>query len=133
MLVLVIENHEHDYEHEHEGTIVAPPALITACPRVSPPGGTRMALHLERGSVDLTADAMDLRQVLMELFMLMEVKYDLPPEVQGTVTIRLHNASFAQALDQLLGHDFVYDIGPHDVVYVHRRGTTWMPGGKTPQ
>lgn len=87
-----------------------------------------MALHLDRGSVELNAVDMDVRQVLMELFMLMGVKYDLPPEVQGTVSINLHNASYRQALEVILDKEFIYDIGPHDVLYVHRRGTTWRPG-----
>jgi len=87
-----------------------------------------MALHLNRGSVELNATDMDLRQVLMELFLLMGVKYDLPPEVQGTVTVSLHNATYQQALELLLGSEFTYDIGPHDVLYIHKSGTTWRPG-----
>ncbi len=89
-----------------------------------------MALHLEHGSVELDADEMDLRQVLLELFAQMGVNYDLPPEVQGTVTISLHNATYQQALAVLLHPAFTYDIGPHDTIYVHRRGTTWRPGQK---
>lgn len=87
-----------------------------------------MALHLNRGSVDIEAVEMDLRQVLAEVFMQMGVKYDLPPEVQGTVSISLHNATYHQALEVLLGSEYSYDIGPHDVLYVHRGGTTWRPG-----
>ena len=88
-----------------------------------------MALHLNRGSIDLEATDMDLRQVLEQLFVQMGVRYDLPPEVQGTVTTSLHNMTYQQALAQLLGTDFTYDIGPHDVLYIHKRGTTWRPGG----
>ncbi len=87
-----------------------------------------MPLHLDNGAVELNAIDMDLRQLLMELFMLMNVKYDLPPEVQGTVSVSLHNATYRQALEVLLGSEFTYDIGPHDVLYVHRSGTTWRPG-----
>lgn len=86
-----------------------------------------MALHLENGALDIVADGMDLRQVLQEVFMQMGVKYDLPPEVQGTVTTSIHNATYEQALALILGHDYTYTIGPHDVIYVHKRGTTWRP------
>ncbi|MHB9131939.1 MAG: hypothetical protein ACYDBB_12765 [Armatimonadota bacterium] len=89
-----------------------------------------MALHLERGSVDIVAASMDLRDVLSGLFMEMGVTYDLAPEVQGVVTIDLHNASYEQALHMLLGDKFVYDIGPHNTIYVHKRGTTWKPGSE---
>lgn len=89
-----------------------------------------MALHLDRGTVDMTVEDMDLRQVLDQLFMQMSVKYDLPPEVQGTVTIRLHNATYQQALELILGTAFTYSIGPHDTVYVHRGGTSWRPGNE---
>ncbi|HEY3378766.1 MAG TPA: hypothetical protein VGL77_14865 [Armatimonadota bacterium] len=89
-----------------------------------------MALHLHQGSVDIVADGRDLRQVLQELFMQMEVKYDLPPEVQGAVTLSLHNATYAQALDTILGSEFTYTIGPHDVLYVHKGGTSWKPGNE---
>jgi len=91
-----------------------------------------MAMHLERGSVDLEARGRNLRDVLDELFLVMGVKYDLPPEVQGTVTVDLHNATYEQALDLLLGSEFTYDIGPHDIIYVHRGGTTWKPGWEEP-
>lgn len=92
-------------------------------------------LHLDRGSVDLQAVEKDLRDVLMELFLVMglDVKYDLPPEVQGTVTTDLHNVTYAQALDLLLGHAFTYTVGPHDVIYIHRSGTSWAPGLHEPE
>lgn len=91
-----------------------------------------MALHLDGGSVDLEARERNLREVLAELFLLMGAKYDLPPEVQGTVTVDLHNATYRQALEVLLGSEFTYTIGPHDVIYVHRGGTTWRPGWEEP-
>ncbi len=87
-----------------------------------------MALHLEHGAVNLVARDMDLRQVLDELFLVMGTAYSLPPEVQGTVTLDLHNATYRQALDAVLGSEFTYDIGPHDTIYIHRGGTTWRPG-----
>lgn len=89
-----------------------------------------MAVHLDRGSVDLTGVDRDLRDVLTELFQIMDVKFDLQPEVQGTVTIDLHNATYQQALAVLLGHNYEYTVGPHDVIYIHSRGTTWRPGGQ---
>lgn len=89
-----------------------------------------MAIHLERGSVNLEARGRNLRDVLDELFLQMGAKYDLPPEVQGTVTIDFHNATYAQALDLLLGSEFTYSIGPHDIIYIHRGGTSWRPGGE---
>ncbi|HEX2950053.1 MAG TPA: STN domain-containing protein [Armatimonadota bacterium] len=89
-----------------------------------------MALHLDRGTVDIEAHDMDLRQVLDELFMLIGVKYDLPPEVQGRVTVDLHNATYEQALDMILGSQFTYSIGPHEIIYVHKGGTTWRPGNE---
>ena len=88
-----------------------------------------MAVHLDQGSVDIEARGRDLRDVLAELFQQMGVKYDLPPEVQGTVDLDLHNATYQQVLQVLLGHEFTCSIGPHDTVYVHRTGTTWRPGG----
>jgi len=91
-----------------------------------------MSMHLDHGSVDLEERGQNLRDVLAELFLLMGVQYDLPPEVQGTVTVDLHNATYGQALDVLLGSEFTYTIGPHDVIYVHRGGTTWKPGWEEP-
>lgn len=88
-----------------------------------------MAVHLNHGAMDLVAEDRDLRQVLEEIFMMADVRYDMPPEVRGTVTIRLHNATYEQALHLVLGHVFTYTIGPHDTIYVHRSGTTWRPGG----
>jgi len=91
-----------------------------------------MTVHLDRGSVDLEARDMNLRDVLEELFLQMGAKYDLPPEVQGRITVNLHNATYKQALAVLLGSEFTYTIGPHDVIYVHRGGTTWRPGWEEP-
>ena len=87
-----------------------------------------MTLHLDRGSVDIIADNLDIRQVLEELFLLMSVKYDLPPEVQGRVTVNINNATYMQALQAILGSNYTYSIGPHDVLYIHKGGTTWKPG-----
>ena len=91
-----------------------------------------MAIHLDRGAIELIADGRDLREVLAELFVGLDVNYSLPPEVQGAVTISLHNASLRQALDILLRPHFTFTIGPHDTIYVHRTGTTWKPGWETP-
>jgi len=88
-----------------------------------------MALHLDRGSVELSVAGRNVREVLEELFTEMQAKYDLPPEVQGTVNIELHNATYQQALDELLRPlHFTYTIGPHETIFVHKRGTTWKPG-----
>lgn len=87
-----------------------------------------MALHLERGAVNLSFADIDLRQALEMLFQQMHVDYVLPSEVDGIVSIDLHHATFEQALHALLGHAYTYTIGPHDTVYVHRSGTTWRPG-----
>ena len=87
-----------------------------------------MALHLDEGSVDLVVADGDLRAALDELFSQMQVKYDLPPEVEGTVTISLHHASYRQVLTELLRPYYTYTIGPHETIYVHRTGTTWKPG-----
>ncbi len=89
-----------------------------------------MAVDLDSGSVEIVADDMSLRQVLEELFLMMEVNYDLPPEVLGAVTASIHNATYRQALELLLGHEFTYDIGPDDIIYIHRTGTTWRPGNE---
>jgi type II secretory pathway component GspD/PulD (secretin) len=89
-----------------------------------------MAVHLDQGSVEIVGVDRDLRDVLAELFQMMGVKYDLPPEVQGTVTTDLHHATYQQALAVLLGHKYEYTIGPHDVIYIHSQGTTWRPGGE---
>ncbi len=89
-----------------------------------------MALHLERGPVDLCYTDIDLRQALADLFQQMDVGYVLPPEVQGMVTLNLHNATYQQALDALLDGTFTFTIGPHEVIYVHRAGTTWRPGAE---
>ena len=87
-------------------------------------------IHLDRGTVNLDLDGIDLRQALDELFLTMGVKHDLPPEVQGTVTARVHNMTYRQALDTLLGRTYTNDIGPHDTIHVHKRGTTWKPGAE---
>lgn len=89
-----------------------------------------MALHLDRGSVDLVAVDMDIREVLEKVFLQMDAYFDLPPEVQGTVSVSIHNATFEQALELILGERFTYTIGPHDVIYIHRAGTTWRPGSE---
>ena len=87
-----------------------------------------MTVHLNRGSVDIEARGRDLRDVLEEIFQQMDVKYSLPPEVQGMVDVDLHNATFEQALDIILGSVYTYTIGPHDTIYVHCGGTTGKPG-----
>jgi type II secretory pathway component HofQ len=89
-----------------------------------------MALHLERGALDLSFTDIDLRQALDTLFQQMHVAYVLLPEVQGIVSINLHNATIEQALHALLGGAYTYTIGPHDVIYIHRAGTTWRPGNE---
>lgn len=91
-----------------------------------------MALHLDRGSVEIVAEDMERRQVLQELFMLMgmDVKYEIYPEVEGTVTVRLRNATYQQALEMILGSEYTYSIGPHDVIYIHKGGTSWRPGNE---
>ena len=89
-----------------------------------------MALHFDRGPVDLVAMDMDIREVLEKVFQQMDAYFDLPPEVEGTVTVSIHNATFEQALALILGERFTYDIGPHDVIYVHLAGTTWKPGSE---
>ncbi|HEY3416914.1 MAG TPA: hypothetical protein VGM23_08530 [Armatimonadota bacterium] len=89
-----------------------------------------MALHLNRGSVDIHVTNLDVRQALDELFLQMGVKYELPPEVQGTVTLDLHNASYEDALTAMLDPIYTYDVGPHDTVYVHCAGTGWKPGNE---
>ncbi len=91
-----------------------------------------MSVHLDRGAVDMEARDKNLREVLADLFFIMDVNFDLPPEVQGTITVNLHNATYQQALDTLLGNQFTYTIGPHDVIYIHRGGTTWRPGWEEP-
>ena len=85
-------------------------------------------MYLNHGSVNLDFVEMDLRQALDTLAGQMGAQFDMPPEVQGVVTTHLRNLTYAQALEQLLGHTFVYTIGPHDVIYIHKRGTTWRPG-----
>ncbi len=87
-----------------------------------------MAFYLDQGSIDLNVEGRDLREVLELLFQLMGAKFELPPEVEGTTTVSLHQLTYRQALETILGHEFTYDIGPHDVIYVHKRGTTWRPG-----
>ncbi|HOF87421.1 MAG TPA: hypothetical protein PLZ36_04850 [Armatimonadota bacterium] len=89
-----------------------------------------MALHLDRGSVDLQYTDMDLRQALGDLALLTGVTVNIYPEVQGTVTVDLHHASLAQALDVLLGGAYTYTVGPHEVIYIHRAGTAWQPGNE---
>ncbi len=89
-----------------------------------------MALRLDRGSVDLHYTDMDIRQALGDLALLMDVRFTIYPEVQGTVTVNLRNATFEQALGLLLGGYYTYTVGPHDVIYIHRAGTTWHPGNE---
>ncbi len=89
-----------------------------------------MALHLDRETIDFVVEDQDLRQALGQLFLLMGVKYDLPPEVQGRVSVNIHNVTFEQALQYMLGSEYTYTIGPHDVLYVHLGGTTWQPGNE---
>ncbi|MHB9025737.1 MAG: hypothetical protein ACYC7E_16475 [Armatimonadota bacterium] len=89
-----------------------------------------MALHLNRGSVDIHVTDLDVRQALEGLFLQMDVRFTLPPEVQGTVTLDLHNATYEQALTAMLDPIYVYDIGPHDTIYVHCAGTSWRPGNE---
>jgi type II secretory pathway component GspD/PulD (secretin) len=89
-----------------------------------------MALHLNRGSVDFDFEDVDLRQALGELFQIMGVESVIYPEVQGTVTVHVRGFTYAHALNALLGDAYTYTIGPHDRVYIHRAGTTWMPGSE---
>ena len=87
-----------------------------------------MKLQLERGSIDLTAFDQDIRQVLEELFLLINVSYAMPPEVDGAVTVDLHHAPYQEALDMILGERFTFHIDLHNVIHIHKRGTTWLPG-----
>jgi type II secretory pathway component GspD/PulD (secretin) len=87
-----------------------------------------MALHLNHGTLDLTATDLDIRQVLEALFHQLDARAAIAPEVQGRVTLDLHNVTFEQALLHLLEPLYTYHIGPHDVIYVHRAGTSWAPG-----
>lgn len=89
-----------------------------------------MALHLDRGKVDVIADDLDIRDVLQEIFLMAGVKYELPPEVEGNVSVDINNATYEQALKAVLGSEFTYTIGPHDTVYVHKGGETWRPGNE---
>lgn len=90
-----------------------------------------MAVHLNHGTVDIVADDRDIRFVLEQLFLDTGMRFDLPPEVTGNISVSIHNATYEQALKLILGHDFTYHIGPHDTIMVHRQGTTWRPGGET--
>ncbi len=87
-----------------------------------------MALQLNHGTINVTADDLDIRQVLEELFLLLGAQFAIAPEVQGTVTLDVHNVTFEQALMRILEPVFTYHIGPHDVIYVHKAGTGWAPG-----
>jgi len=77
---------------------------------------------------DVQFEQKDVRQAIRELFKSVGVSYSIAPEVQGTITVALHNVTFEVALQNVLRQvDATYRIEGGVYEVVHQSGNFGDP------